>query len=117
MRAFLTASIALISSAALAQQTGAPPVGGTIGSPPPLPGPPSAAGPPVAAPPPAITAPDAAALPMVSRPDAGLDQVDADGVSTKSVRAVPCGTAARETDGTTTCVGIIPDRSVKRSRP
>lgn len=112
MRVFLAASIALISSAALAQQTGAPSVGGAIGSPPPLPGPPS-----VAASPPAVIAPDAAALPMVSRPDAGLDQVDADGVSTKTVGAVPCGTAARETDGTTTCVGIIPDRSVKRSRP
>jgi hypothetical protein len=36
----------------------------------------------------------------------GLDIVAPDGVSTKVVRAVPCGTAARETDGTTTCVGI-----------
>jgi hypothetical protein len=32
--------------------------------------------------------------------------VASDGVSTKIVKAVPCSTAARETDGTTTCVGI-----------
>jgi len=36
----------------------------------------------------------------------GLDVVAEDGVSTKTVKAVPCTTAARETDGTTTCVGI-----------
>src|SRR5229473_3385959 len=36
----------------------------------------------------------------------GLDVVADDGISTKTVKAVPCSTAARETDGTTTCVGI-----------
>jgi hypothetical protein len=36
----------------------------------------------------------------------GRDIVADDGVSTKTVRAAPCTTAARETDGTTTCVGI-----------
>jgi len=36
----------------------------------------------------------------------GLDVVAEDGVSTKTVKAVPCSTAARETDGSTTCVGI-----------
>jgi hypothetical protein len=36
----------------------------------------------------------------------GLDKAGPDGISTKVVRAVPCATAARETDGTTTCVGI-----------
>jgi len=36
----------------------------------------------------------------------GLDKVGPDGVSTKTVRAVPCSTSAQETDGTTTCVGI-----------
>jgi hypothetical protein len=36
----------------------------------------------------------------------GLDIVASDGVSTKVVRAVPCSKAARETDGTTTCIGI-----------
>ena len=36
----------------------------------------------------------------------GLNVVGPDGTSTKVVKAVPCSTAARETDGTTTCVGI-----------
>jgi hypothetical protein len=35
----------------------------------------------------------------------GLDVAAPDG-STKTVKAVPCGTAAHETDGTTTCIGI-----------
>jgi hypothetical protein len=45
----------------------------------------------------------------------GRDVVADDGVSTKTVRAVPCGTAARETDGTTTCIGI-PGASERRRR-
>jgi hypothetical protein len=45
----------------------------------------------------------------------GLDKVGDDGVSTKTVKAVPCSTAARETDGSTTCVGI-PDRDATRPR-
>jgi hypothetical protein len=36
----------------------------------------------------------------------GLATTAADGVSTKIVPARPCSTAARETDGTTTCIGI-----------
>jgi hypothetical protein len=36
----------------------------------------------------------------------GLNIVGPDGVSTRTVRAVPCSTAAQETDGTTTCVGL-----------
>jgi hypothetical protein len=36
----------------------------------------------------------------------GLNVVGPDGISTKVIRAVPCSTAARETDGTTTCIGI-----------
>jgi hypothetical protein len=39
-------------------------------------------------------------------PGPGLDKVGRDGISTKVVKAVPCSTAARETDGTTTCIGI-----------
>jgi hypothetical protein len=39
-------------------------------------------------------------------PGPGLDEVGPDGNSTKVVKAVPCTTAARETDGTTTCIGI-----------
>ena len=38
--------------------------------------------------------------------DPGLNIVGPDGVSAKTVKAVPCSTAARETDGSTTCVGI-----------
>jgi hypothetical protein len=36
----------------------------------------------------------------------GLDKVASDGVATKTVKAAPCYAAARETDGSTTCVGI-----------
>ncbi len=43
----------------------------------------------------------------------GLDKVAEDGVSTKTVKAVPCSIAARETDGTTTCVGI-PDSAARK---
>jgi hypothetical protein len=43
-----------------------------------------------------------------------LDKVGDDGVSTKTVRAVGCGTAARETDGTTTCVGIPEDGAIAK---
>jgi hypothetical protein len=39
----------------------------------------------------------------------GLAKPGADGVTTKIVPARPCSRAAKETDGTTTCVGI-PDR-------
>jgi hypothetical protein len=39
-------------------------------------------------------------------PGAGRDDVGPDGISTKVVKAAPCSTAARETDGTTTCTGI-----------
>ena len=51
--------------------------------------------------------------PLYPAAQTGLDVVADDGVSTKNVRAVPCGTAARETDGTTTCVGIpnAPERT------
>jgi hypothetical protein len=53
--------------------------------------------------------PGAAQLPEIDT-GPGLDKVAADGVSTKTVRAVPCSTAAHETDGTTTCIGI-PEKS------
>ena len=45
----------------------------------------------------------------------GLNVVAQDGVSTKTVKAVPCGLVARETDGSTTCVGIS-DEIPKRKR-
>ena len=44
-------------------------------------------------------------LPQVDNGGPGLDVAAPDG-STKSVRPVPCGTAAHETDGFTTCIGI-----------
>jgi hypothetical protein len=61
--------------------------------------------------PPSAGVPIVGAAPPVGSPllpgkDTGLDRVAADGISTETVRAVPCSTAARETDGTTTCVGI-----------
>jgi hypothetical protein len=37
--------------------------------------------------------------------------VASDGISTKTVKAVPCGTVARETDGSTTCIGFRMHRS------
>jgi hypothetical protein len=45
----------------------------------------------------------------------GLNVAGPDGVSTRSVKAVPCARSARETDGFTTCVGI-PDQSPTRRR-
>lgn len=39
-------------------------------------------------------------------PGPGRDEVGPDGISTKVVKAAPCSTAARETDGSTTCIGI-----------
>jgi hypothetical protein len=41
----------------------------------------------------------------------GLSQQGPDGVSTVIVAARPCGVAARETDGTTTCIGIPKKRN------
>ena len=84
----VAASLALVSSVAFAQQT-----------------------PDFTASPPAMMPPTAGAAPVVGGPlislsDTGLNKVAEDGVSTKTVRAVPCSTAARETDGTTTCIGI-----------
>jgi hypothetical protein len=49
-------------------------------------------------------------------PTSGLARPGPDGVSTVLVAARPCGVAAHETDGTTTCIGI-PDRSPNLRRP
>jgi hypothetical protein len=121
----LAVSLALASSAALAQSTPNA-AGETIGHPPPIPGPPPVAEPSPAAKP-QTTAPSPEApkgytgayappgtppTPYSTGPlpeatmGPGLNTVGPDGVSTKAVKAVPCGTAARETDGFTTCVGI-----------
>jgi hypothetical protein len=137
-------SFALLSTLALAQQppetTPGKPVGEALGHPPPLPGPPSIPEPssmtgpglapstplgkepapkgytgayapaPGTPPTPYSTGP----LPQVDNGSPGLDVTAPDG-STKTVRAVPCGTAAHETDGFTTCVGIA-DQTQKRHR-
>jgi hypothetical protein len=99
----VAAPLALLSWAALAQQTT-----GTIGSG----SPPTAAAPPPAMPLTAGTVPEVGG-PLISGSDTGLNKVGDDGVSTKTVGAVPCSKAARETDGTTTCIGI-PDGSLRR---
>lgn len=39
-------------------------------------------------------------------PGPGRDEVGPDGISTKVVKAAPCGIDAQETDRTTTCIGI-----------
>jgi hypothetical protein len=51
--------------------------------------------------------------PLLPGTPTGRDVVASDGISTRTVKAAPCGKAARETDGTTTCVGI-PDASRRR---
>jgi hypothetical protein len=136
-------SFALLSTLALAQQrpetTPGNPVGETLGHPPPLPGPPPVPEPSsTAVPAPAASTPlekepapkgytgayapagtpptpySTGPLPQVDNGSPGLDVAAPDG-STKTVRAVPCSTAAHETDGFTTCVGI-PDQSQKRHR-
>src|SRR5260370_31605273 len=47
--------------------------------------------------------------PLLPNSQTGRDIVASDGISTETVRAVPCSTAASGTDGTTTCIGI-PER-------
>ncbi len=53
-------------------------------------------------------------LPKEDDGSPGLDVAGPDG-STKEVKPVPCSTAASETDGSTTCVGIEGDAK-RRSR-
>ena len=127
--------LAVLSSTTLAQQSPGT-TGDTIGRPPPLPGPPPISEPSTTSPSPAASTPQASqpapkgytgaygppgpATPYSTGPlpqvdgGPGRDVVGEDG-STKTVKAVPCSTAARETDGFTTCVGI-PDQSPKRRR-
>lgn len=97
----------------------------TIGHPPPIPSPPPLPAPPPLSPPPTATkaapttsttaAPPSTDIrpnqtPYLPESQVGLDKVAGDGVTTKTVKAVPCSTFARETDGSTTCVGIQPER-------
>jgi hypothetical protein len=114
----LAVALALASSAALGQSTPNA-AGETIGHPPPIPGPPPVAEPSPEAKQPAPKGYTGAYAPAGTPPapystgplpesttGPGLNTVAPDGVSTRAVKAVPCGTAARETDGFTTCVGI-----------
>src|SRR5450432_1729840 len=134
----MVAALSLLASAAPAQQSPAT-AGDTIGHPPPIPGPPPISEPSSAAKPAPANSPPRASEPAAkgytgayapagtpptpystgplpeSAEGPGLNVVAPDGVSTRTVKAVPCGTAARETDGTTTCVGI-PDQSPARRR-
>jgi hypothetical protein len=91
------AALAILASTALAQAPGT--VGDNTGAATPAP----TTG--------AVSPPLTGGVPSVGGPlspatDTGLDKVAPDGVSTKTVRAVPCSAAATEHDGTTTCVGI-----------
>jgi hypothetical protein len=135
-------SVVLVSSTALAQQPAPGKAGDKIGSPPPLPGPPPLSEPSLVTPSP--TTPQADTAPKGDAPNTkgylgayapagtpptpystaplpsgsggpGLNVVAPDGSSTKTVRAVPCSSFARETDGFTTCVGV-PDQAPKRKR-
>jgi hypothetical protein len=90
MYMFLITALFVSSSAALAQQTLGPP-GEPTRSPPPLAGPPPISGP-------------------------GSNEVVEDGVTAKRAKTVRCSTAARETDGTTACIGIPDDSARKNDR-
>ena len=97
MRIAALSIVALLAfgPAALAQQT--------TGNAPPAPAAPSAS-----VPAPGSEAPQPGD-PLYPDSRTGLDKVAKDGISTEVVKAAPCSAAARETDGTTTCIGI-PDR-------
>jgi len=134
----ITALLALLSSAALAQQSSGT-KGETIGHPPPLPSPP-----PISEPSSTTQAAPADSTPRASNPapkgytgayapagtpptpystgplpkedsGPGRDVAGPDG-STKRVKAIPCSTAARETDGSTTCIGIPDERERPKKR-
>ena len=131
-----TVLFTLLSSAVLAQQSpGAS--GDTLDHPPPLPGPPPISEPSTTTKPaPAASTPRARepvpidytkgygppgpSTPYSTGPLPAIDTgtgrviVEPDG-SVKTVKAVPCGTAAHETDGFTTCVGI-PDKGARKNR-
>ena len=130
----VAAVLCLMASAAPAQQS-PPTTGDTIGHPPPIPGPPPISEPSSTAQPAPANSPPRASEPAAKGytgayapagtpptpystgplPQAdqgpGLNIVAPDGVSTQTVKAVPCSTAARETDGSTTCVGIPAKRA------
>jgi|SRR3979490_1303920 hypothetical protein len=106
-RIALVAALTILPSVGFAQQT--PEMMGSTPSPPTVG---------VAAPAPG-TSPNPEIVPQVGSPllpgsQTGRDIVADDGVSTKTVKAAPCSVAAKETDGSTTCIGL-PD-GPKRNR-
>jgi hypothetical protein len=103
MNTFSFAALLAIGSSAVFAQQQAPEPGG-VGSPLPA----------AAAPPSVVGAAPPVGGPLLPSSDTGLDKVAEDGISTKTVRAVPCSIAARETDGTTTCIGIPDGRKSNR---
>jgi len=110
------------SAAGLAQQSLDAGPGPAL-SPPPLSAPPPSVTTSLGvAPPPAAPAPSAAgvAAPPVGRSPqnvgAGQGNAGAEVASTASVKAVPCSRSARETDGTTTCIGIPEQSRHRRGR-
>jgi hypothetical protein len=136
---FPLAVLLFFMAPAVQAQSSPPTTGDAIGHPPPLPSPPPISEPssttqtaPVStpqateAPPkgytgayaPAGTPPTPYSTGPLPQSDQGpgLNKVAPDGVTTRTVRAVPCGTAARETDGTTTCVGIPEERARTKRR-
>ena len=98
----IAATLVLLSSSAWAQQHD-----DVVGTPP------SAA-----VPPPSV--PITGSAPEVGSPQnpgttVGLARSADDGEATETVKAVPCSKSARETDGSTTCIGI-PEPGDRRSR-
>ena len=106
---FVATFLTIVPFAAWAQQTP-----GTVGNSPPPAGdiaPPPAMG--VGASPRGEPTPQPGS-PLLPGTQTGLAKVAEDGFSTKIVKAVPCTTFAKETDGTTTCVGIPDPPAGKR---
>jgi len=104
----IAATVVMLSSSAWAQTPTTTTTGDAIASPP------------AASPPPSNVPITTGSAPVVGSPQnpgttVGLSRTADDGVSTDTVRAVPCTTSARETDGSTTCIGI-PERGAGRSR-
>ena len=119
MSAFsIIAVLAVTSSTGLAQQAPGTATGpGPALPPPPLSEPLPVVPPPLSAPaPPTPSAAGVTAPPAAPR-SAGADSADKDMSSTVSVKPVPCGRFARETDGSTTRIGIPePGSRAKRRR-
>jgi hypothetical protein len=103
---FAVAHIALVSFPAFAQQTL-----GTLGQ---------SATPPAMTAPPSVAAPTVGAAPPVSYPPlpaASAGKSPEELVPLTPVKAAPCSVSARETDGTTTCIGLSSEsRAGKRRR-